>query len=323
MILNIAAANYPVTYHASFNAWREHTANWVAQAAQQDAHLLLFPEYGAMELTSLLPIEIQQELKRQLHDMEQFYGDFCTVFADLARQHGVIIAAPSFPERGWFNRPDMTPMGVIIAAPSFPTVQPSGQFFNRANVFTNNGLVGWQDKLMMTRFEDEQWGVHAAPSVFSLFEAEWGRFGIQICYDVEFPLGSAMLCAAEADLILAPSCTETIRGSTRVHVGARARALENQCYTVVSPLVGDAPWSPAVDVNYGYAAVYSSPDFGLPEEGIVAVSQAQQPGWLHVKLDLLLLKKVRRDGQVLNFRDNQRLHYGMEGEVPEVRRFQV
>lgn len=300
MILSIASANYPVTYHASFEAWRDHTALWVSRAAHQGARLLLFPEYGAMELTSLLPGEVQQDLKRQLHDLDRLYGDFCTVFADLARQHDV-----------------------VIVAPGFPVLQPSGHVFNRANVFATKGLIGWQDKLMMTRFEDEQWGVHAAPPVFSLFEADWGRFGIQICYDVEFPLGSAVLCAAGADIILAPSCTETVRGSTRVHVGARARALENQCYTVVSPLVGDAPWSPAVDINYGYAAVYSSPDLGLPEEGIVATLPTLQPGWLHARLDLALLDFVRREGQVLNFRDNQTLLYGMEGKTPEIRRFRV
>ncbi|MCE7926085.1 MAG: nitrilase [Haliscomenobacteraceae bacterium CHB4] len=300
MVLPVASANYPVTYHASFDAWREHTTRWVSHTARQGARLLLFPEYGSMELTSLLPAEVQQDLNRQLHELGQFYSDFCTVFADLAGQYGV-----------------------AIVAPSFPVVQPSGNVFNRTNVFATKGLIGCQDKLMMTRFENEQWGVHASPPVFSLFEADWGRFGIQICYDVEFPLGSAVLCAAGADIILAPSCTETVRGSTRVHVGARARALENQCYTVVSPLVGDAPWSPAVDINYGYAAVYSSPDLGLPEEGIVAALPPQQPGWLHANLDLALLEAVRREGQVLNFRDNQTLLYGMQGKTLEIRRFRM
>jgi predicted amidohydrolase len=212
---------------------------------------------------------------------------------------------------------------VVIVAPSFPVVQPSGQVFNRANVFSPQGLVGYQDKLMMTRFENEQWDVHAAPPSFALFEADWGRFGIQICYDVEFPLGSAALCAAGAEIILVPSCTETVRGSTRVHVGARARALENQCYTLVSPLVGDAPWSPAVDINYGFAAVYSSPDVGLPEEGVVSAWPAQQPGWLITDVDLEQLGTVRREGQVLNFRDNQTLVYGITGKTVDIQRFQL
>ena len=84
--------------------------------------------------------------------------------------------------------------------------------------------------------------IQSAPKKLTLFEDSWGSFGIQICYDVEFALGSQLLCSAGASLIVSPSCTETIRGATRVHIGARARALENQCYVVVSQTVGNAEW---------------------------------------------------------------------------------
>lgn len=300
MLLQIASAQYPVGQHPSFDEWRVHTAHWVSEAAHHGAKLLLFPEYGSMELVSLMPEEVQKDLKLQLFEMRRFYDDFCSVYAELARQYKV-----------------------IIVAPSFPVVQPSGKVYNRAGVFSQQGMAGWQDKLMMTRFENEHWGIQQAPPSFSLFEAAWGSFGIQICYDVEFPIGTAALCRAGASLILAPSCTETLRGSTRVHVGARARALENQCYTVVSPLVGEAPWLPAVDVNYGHATAYSSPDTGLPEEGVVATMPANQPGWLQVHLDLKALETVRSDGQVLNYRDHQQLNYGLHGKTPEVQRFPV
>ena len=69
--------------------------------------------------------------------------------------------------------------------------------------------------------------------------------GIAICYDIEFPLIAHAMARAGAELILAPSCTDTIAGANRVHVGARARALENQVYVAVAPTVGQAPWSPA------------------------------------------------------------------------------
>ena len=97
-------------------------------------------------------------------------------------------------------------------------------------------------------------------------------------------------------------------------MGARARALEQQCYTVVSPLVGDAPWSAAVDLNYGYAAFYSTPDRDLPDEGIFAQMPAQQPGWLAHTPDLALIERVRRDGQILNFRDQAAIGYTVAEE---------
>ena len=176
----------------------------------------------------------------------------------------------------------------------------------------------------MTRFENEEWGIQAAsPKILALFEADWGSFGIQICYDMEFSIGSQLLNAAGASLILAPSCTETIRGATRVHIGARARALENQCYTIVSQTVGNALWSPAVDVNYGFAAFYCTPDKNMPEEGIIAQKTPQMQGWLVETLDFSLLEMVRNDGQVFNFKDHQRVKTQWVGEKIELMRYEL
>ncbi len=242
MNVTIASAQYPVTFHASFDAWVQHTGAWVRRALPHRPHLLLFPEYGSLELVSLLPPGERADLRAQVRGLDRLRDDFCAVFAGLARKHGVIIAAPSFPVRA----------GEAV--------------FNRCFVFGPSGKMGYQDKYFMTRFELEEWEVRRSAARWCVFEADCGCFGIQICYDIEFPLGAALLCGAGAQVLLAPSCTETIRGSTRVHVGARARALEQQCYTVVSPLVGDAPWSPAVDINYGHAAFYATPDRNLPAE---------------------------------------------------------
>ena len=71
----------------------------------------------------------------------------------------------------------------------------------------------------------------------------WARraSALLICYDIEFPLLSRALAEAGAEIILAPSNTETEWGYWRVRTGAVARALENQVYTVHSPVVGASP----------------------------------------------------------------------------------
>jgi len=299
MHVNIASAQYPVSFHTSFQAWSAHTEIWVQQASQQNPHLLLFPEYGSMELVSLLSAEEPADIRLQVRGMDRLRADFCTVFTNLARKYGRIIVAPSFP------------------------VCEAELVFNRCYVFGPKGQTGYQDKHFMTRFEQEEWEVQSAPARICLFEADWGSFGIQICYDVEFPIGSALLSAAGARIILAPSCTESIRGSTRVHVGARARALEQQCYTVVSPLIGEAPWSPAVDVNYGFAAFYSTPDKFFQEEGILNQMSPQQPGWLLQMLDLSLIESVRKEGQTLNFRDQAGSAYSLNQGAMEVVRMTI
>lgn len=289
-MLTLALAQYPISEHTTFAAWRQHTQKWVQEVVQQKAGLLVFPEYGAMELVSFFSEDIKSHLQQQIVELQGVVNDFCSVFSDLAAQHQIVIVAPSFP------------------------VVENGLIVNRAFVFSPKGLVGYQDKFFMTRFEDEEWGIHSAPKQLTLFEADWGRFGIQICYDVEFGIGSRLLCEAGASLIVGPSCTETIRGASRVHIGARARALENQAYTAVAQTVGHALWSPAVDVNYGFAAVYSTPDKGLPEEGILATGKPQEPNWLVQSLDFSLIETVRREGQVFNFKDQQRVVTEWKGE---------
>ncbi|WP_247236475.1 carbon-nitrogen hydrolase family protein [Telluribacter sp. SYSU D00476] len=299
MKVTIAAAQYPITEHKTFADWRNHIEEWVVDAVRQQAQLVLFPEYGSMELVSLFELEVREDLRRQVRELNALKDDFCAVFADLARQYNLVIVAPTLP------------------------VLEEGNILNRAYVFSPKGMVGYQDKFFMTRFENEQWGVQSGPKKLTLFDAPWGSFGIQICYDVEFSLGSQWLSAAGASLILAPSCTETLRGSTRVHVGARARALEHQAYTVVSQTIGDAPWSPAVDINYGFAAFYCTPDKDMPEEGIISTHTPQKAGWLVQTLDFKQIESVRQDGQVFNYKDHQRLATGFVDESVEVVRREV
>ncbi|PWK18901.1 putative amidohydrolase [Arcicella aurantiaca] len=298
MKVKIATAQYPITFHKDIEDWKIYTENWVKSAIEQKAELLLFPEYGSMELTSLFSEEIRQDLRKQVLEMDSLKDVFCETYSNLAKQFEVIIVAPSFP------------------------VLEDDKIYNRVFVFSKNGLVGYQDKFFMTRFENEEWGIASAPKVLSVFETKWGSFGIQICYDVEFPIGSQLLCANGANLILAPSCTETIRGATRVHVGARARALENQCYVAVSQTIENAEWSPAVDINFGYAAIYTSPDKNLPEEGIVNIQNPQTEGWLIQELDFDLIENVRQDGQVFNFKDSLKVSVQLE-EAIEVKRIKV
>ncbi|WP_159475757.1 carbon-nitrogen hydrolase family protein [Dyadobacter sp. 3J3] len=286
----IASANYPITEHATFDAWRVHIEQWVLDAVNQNAGLLLFPEYGAMELVSIFSSEIRNDIRRQVIELDSLKDKFCYVFSELAKKYNVIIVAPSIP------------------------VIEDERNVNRVYVFSSKGLAGYQDKFFMTRFENEEWGIQSGVKNLTLFEASWGTFGIQICYDIEFALGSQLLCSTGASLILAPSCTETIRGATRVHIGARARAMENQAYTIVSQTVGNALWSPAVDINYGFSAFYSTPDNDMPEDGIISTLEPQKEGWLIQELDFAKLKPVRDNGQVFNFMDHQHLHIGFKNE---------
>lgn len=300
MNIHIATAQYPISQHTAIKDWQIHTEHWIKRGMDTYKHILLFPEYASMELVSLFEKSIQIDVRKQVQALDGLKNMFCDSFCFWAKKYDTILIAPSFP------------------------IIENGHIVNRTYVFSPKGLAGYQDKLFMTRFEQEEWGVESPEiKTLSLFEAEWGKFGIQICYDVEFPIGANLLSAAGASLLLVPSCTETIRGAMRVHIGARARALENQIYTIVAQTVGNADWSPAVDVNYGFAAAYSTPDKFFPENGVLAEGQPQAEYWLMSELYLTALEAVRNDGQVFNFKDHQRFSYEWKNAPIEIIRYRV
>lgn len=271
----IAAAQYPIAMLASWEAYADKLEGWVAEAAKGGASLLVFPEYGAMELASLDP-----------PSMGDLQGSIAVVSALLPRVdalHAELAAR----------------FGVHILAASAPWQAPDGRFRNRARLFAPGGKSGAQDKLIMTRFEREEWGIVGGDEI-CVFDTALGRIGVCICYDSEFPLIARAMVEAGAQILLVPSCTDTLHGYHRVRIGAQARALEGQCYTVQSPTVGTAAWSPAVDVNRGVAAIYGPPDRGFPASGVVAEGVLDQPGWVFGEADLAAIAAVRKDGGVLN-----------------------
>ena len=235
MNVHIASAQYPITAHSGMEAWQAHTRQWVKTGRDSGAQILLFPEYGSMELVSLAGKALFHDIKAQLHALQDYVNPFKTHYQALAKEYMVILVAPSIP------------------------VKTVTGFVNRAYVFGSDGQYGYQDKLFMTRFEDEEWGVSPGEKVLTIFEAPWGSFGIQICYDIEVPTGSALLCDAGASIILAPSCTEDRFGASRVHTGAVGTCPENQCYVVASQTVGTSVCSYAVEDNFGYGAFYCTP----------------------------------------------------------------
>ena len=277
--LRLAAAQYDIGF---LNSWADYQAKvrrWVAEAVDQGAQVLLFPEYFSMELASLFPEEVYQSLTKQLDALQTLLPDFSELYAEQAKRQGVHILAGSYPVR-----------------------QSDGGYRNRAFLFRPDGSSDYQDKLQMTRFENEQWLINAGDQI-KVLETEFGKIGVNICYDSEFPLIARKQVEAGADLILVPSCTDTVAGYHRVRIGCQARALENQCYVVQSPTVGHAPWSEAVDVNVGAAAVYTPVDYGYPDNGILAIGELNRAQWVYADIDLGTIGKVRETGQVFNYRD--------------------
>ena len=279
--LRVAAAQYPVGRPSSLDAWAAGIESWVAEAAETGAELLVFPEYGGLELASTFGPEMEADLTEQIRAVGSLIGQVDALHADLARRHGIHILAASLP---------------VLAA------DLGGQPVNRARLIGPQGGVGFQDKRIMTPWEREIWRI-SGNSAARVFDTEIGRIGVAVCYDGEFPLIVRAMVAAGAELILIPSATETIAGAARVRTAGMARALENQIPVVTSPTVGAAPWSPALDMNHGSAGIFVPADKGLPPTGIIAEGQFDQPGWVYATIDFAPIRAVRESGGVRGRRD--------------------
>lgn len=249
------------------------------EEGRAQADLLVLPEYACVELGAAL-----------------VGGDVTDEQTELA---AMVAAAPEILEA---MRAAARRMGVWLLPGTLPMRREDGRIVNRAPLITPEGRLAFQDKRAMTRFETERWGVTqgADPNVF---DTPWGRIGISVCYDVEFPKHVRVQVQEGAWLVLAPSCTDTLHGFNRVRIGAAARAMENQCYVAITPTVGQAPWSAALDVNRGHAAVFGPVDRGFPEDGVLARGALDADQWVFCRLDPARIAAVREDGQVRNHRD--------------------
>ena len=275
----IASAQYDISFLANWEEFVDKTNRWVNDAVQNQANILLFPEYACMELASLFPQEIYSSLSGQLDALQSLLPEFKALFSQLACQHDIYIQAGTFPVK-----------------------HENGEFRNHALLFGPEGLIGSQEKLTMTRFENEQWHISRGLEI-KVFETRYGKIAINICYDSEFPVYARKQIELGANLILVPSCTDTEAGYYRVRIGCQARALENQCYVVQASLVGLAEWSEAVDINCGAAAIYTPVDRGFPDNGILAIGEYNQVQWVYADFDLAAIEKVRLEGQVFNYKD--------------------
>ncbi len=274
--VRVGLAQYPITGPARLDLFWQKVDAVLSDAAAGGAHLVVLPEYASMEVAACFPGA--GNAAAELASVSAAAPSLLAGFRDAARRHRTWLLPGSLPWR------------------------IGDRVLNRAPLVAPDGRLAAQEKSVMTRFEAESWGVSpgASPRVF---DTDFGRLGIAICYDVEFPSLVRAQVAAGAWLILAPSCTDSLHGFNRVRLSARARALENQCFVGMAPTVGMAPHLASVDENHGYAAVFGPVDRGFADDGVIERGVLDDAGMLFADLDRARLDAVRRNGAVRNFHD--------------------
>jgi predicted amidohydrolase len=193
---------------------------------------------------------------------------------------------------------------INIVGGSHPTRTHDGSIQNVAYVCLRDGSVHAQEKIHPTPNEAYWWKIKGGSSV-DVIQTDIGPIGVLICYDSEFPELARRLVDEGARIIFVPFCTDNRQGYMRVRYCAQARAIENQCFVVLSGNVGNLPGVDNMDVQYAQSCILTPCDFPFARDGIAAEASENIETLTIADVNLADLTWARAEGTVRNLADRR------------------
>jgi predicted amidohydrolase/ribosomal protein S18 acetylase RimI-like enzyme len=261
---------------------------FVDVAADYEADFVLFPEMFTLMLLSaeaneLSPIESIEALSRYTPRIREALSEMALRF------------------------------NINIVGGSHPTRMDDGDIHNVAYVCLRDGSVHEQEKIHPTPNEAYWWNIHGGDSI-DVIQTDCGPIGVLICYDAEFPELARRLVDEGARIIFVPFCTDSRQGYMRVRYCAQARAIENQCFVVMSGNVGNLPNVANMDIQYAQSCILTPCDFPFARDGIAAEATENVETLTISDVNLADLSWARAEGTVRNLADRRFDLYRIEWE---------
>lgn len=277
--LRVASVQMALQKTRSVDALFERVAHFVRTASGYGAQFICFPEHFTIQLLSgeapMVPAaESVDRLTAHTTALKQ-------VLVELAKKHAITIVGGSHATR-----------------------LEDGAARNVSYIAHADGRLSEQHKLHPTPDERSVWGIDGGARADAI-DTEYGRIGVMICYDSEFPELGRRLADQDARIIFVPYCTDTRHGHFRVRYCCQARTVENQCYVVTSGLVGNLPNTDNLEMAYAQSAVLTPSDHGFARDGIAAEAEPQAEQMIIADLDMAALDAARASGAVRNLADRR------------------
>ncbi len=193
---------------------------------------------------------------------------------------------------------------ISIIAGSLPLYE-NDKLYNVAYFCRRDGTIESQYKIHPTPYEERAWVMEGGDQV-KVFDTDFGKIGILICYDIQFPELARIQSEKGLQLLFVPFWTDTKNAYLRVRNCAQARAIENECYVVIAGSVGNLPQVDSADIQYAQSAVFSPSDFSFPHDGIIAETTPNTEMTLIADLDLSKLDILKNEGSVRNYMNRRR-----------------
>ncbi|HEY5635978.1 MAG TPA: carbon-nitrogen hydrolase family protein [Burkholderiales bacterium] len=277
MKARIASIQYMLRPISGWADFERQVHMMLSAAGDYRPHFVMLPEIMTTQLMSFLP---KLGVREGVRALDQFTDRYKALMREHAMQYGYYLIGGSHP------------------------VIRDGDLFNTAFLFSPHGDIYEQDKTHRTRWERERWETSAGHQLH-LWETEFGDIAILICYDIEFPELSRMVCEAGADILFVPSSTDDRQGFWRVRYCCHARAIENQVYVAMSSTVGSLPVE-GLGLHYGQASILTPSDFPFSRDGIAAEGVANTEQIVIADVDLALLFENRVNGTTIPLYDKRK-----------------
>lgn len=188
--------------------------------------------------------------------------------------------------------------GVYIIGGSIPE-DASGGIFNTSYVFNSKGMIVAKHRKVHLFDVNIENGIRFMESDYltagcnvTVFNTEYGRVGICICYDIRFPEMIRKMVLMGAEIIFVPAAFNMTTGPAHWELLFRARAMDNQVYM--------AGISPARDLDGVFKAYGNSIITNPWGEVIARAAEGQEI--IYGEIDLSFEKKIREELPLLKHR---------------------
>lgn len=243
-----------------------NASEFVKKAVEQGADIAILPEmFNCPYKTSNFPVYAEEE-----------GGECYRLLSELAKTYGIYLVAGTMPEK-----------------------DNKGRVFNTSYVFDRQGCkIGKHRKMHLFdiaveggQYFKESETLTPGNSV-TVFETEFGKMGLAVCYDFRFPELSRLMVDEGAKVLIVPAAFNMTTGPAHWEVMFRSRAIDNQVYTI-----GTAP---ARDIDSCYTSYGNS--IIVSPWGEVIERMDEKEGLSVTELDLGYVEKIRKELPLLAHR---------------------
>ncbi len=204
-MMRVAAVQMTSTEDRTLNL--KKAIDWIEEAVQHKADLIAFPEHFSYLTMDNNPIPFT----------ESTHGELVSSFCSLAQKFSIHILLGSFAEK----------------------INASSKTYNTSVFIDSTGIVlGSYRKIHLFDYQGRSGQVyHESHLVVPgdrpvIFDTNFGKVGIAICYDLRFPELFRQLALRGARILFLPSAFTMNTGKDHWEILLRARAIENQVYIV-------------------------------------------------------------------------------------------